>query len=149
VIVKHMESSAHTDLFTRVIPSDDSLYLEPLASCPAVLQEFVPGPSVRASVVGNRIFAAEIQPSTAASKLDWRREVLPPIREIELPCVIRNKLSNLMSELRLKMGMIDLQMDNNGEPAFLEVNPQGQFLFVELQTKQRICESIANLLSPD
>ena len=33
--------------------------------------------------------------------------------------------------LDLRMGVFDLKMDPSGVPVFLELNPQGQFLFVE------------------
>ena len=39
-----------------------------------------------------------------------------------------------MDELGLVFGTIDLKVADNGEHIFLEVNPQGQFLYIEILT---------------
>jgi hypothetical protein len=48
-----------------------------------------------------------------------------------LPRDIEDKLLRLMAQLGLVMGMVDLIVTPHGEYVFLEVNEQGQFLWVE------------------
>jgi hypothetical protein len=40
-------------------------------------------------------------------------------------------LRAILHELGLAMGIFDVKLTDDGEPVFLEVNAQGQFLFVE------------------
>ncbi|WP_439400499.1 hypothetical protein ACRQ5Q_44180 (plasmid) [Bradyrhizobium sp. PMVTL-01] len=40
-------------------------------------------------------------------------------------------MRDTLHELGLVMGIFDVKLTDDDEPVFLEVNPQGQFLFVE------------------
>ena len=51
-----------------------------------------------------------------------------------------------MRALGLRYGAIDMILDQNGEYYFLECNPGGQFLFVEIQTQQPISLALASAL---
>jgi hypothetical protein len=48
--------------------------------------------------------------------------------------------------LGLNYGCIDLRQKPDGEYVFFEVNPSGQFLFVQLDTGQPLIQSICKLL---
>jgi hypothetical protein len=54
-----------------------------------------------------------------------------PIKRIDLPSNVYSYILNVMAYLKLKMGIFDLKVNVNGEIFWLEVNPQGQFLFLE------------------
>jgi hypothetical protein len=41
------------------------------------------------------------------------------------------KTKQLISNLGLRMGIVDFVVDENGEVVFLEINVQGQFLFLD------------------
>ncbi len=49
--------------------------------------------------------------------------------------------------LGLQYSAIDLALDEDGKYWFLEVNPNGQWAFVELATVLQISKAIAELLS--
>jgi len=66
--------------------------------------------------------------------------------ETTLPIETERKLLDLVRELGLQYAAIDLIEDENGVLHFLEVNPSGQFLFVEIDTGQQISRAIAELL---
>ncbi len=51
-----------------------------------------------------------------------------------------------MDKLGLVFGTIDLKLADSGERVFLEVNPQGQFLYIEIQTGLPISNALAELL---
>jgi glutathione synthase/RimK-type ligase-like ATP-grasp enzyme len=42
---------------------------------------------------------------------------------------------------------IDFKNLDSGDPVFFEVNPQGQFLYVEIMTGQKITQSVATALA--
>ena len=54
-----------------------------------------------------------------------------------------------MDEMGLVFGAIDLKLAVNGEPVFLEVNPQGQFLYVEIRTGLPISDALAEYLASE
>jgi hypothetical protein len=54
-----------------------------------------------------------------------------PVAPVELDAVTTGRLGRVLELLGLKMGVVDLKLDPIGEPVWLELNPQGQFLFVE------------------
>ena len=56
----------------------------------------------------------------------------------ELPPETAAKLHELMGRLGLTYGAIDLRLTPEGRYVFLEVNPAGQFLYIEQATGQRV-----------
>ncbi|KAB2893762.1 MAG: hypothetical protein F9K40_16950 [Kofleriaceae bacterium] len=99
-----------------------------LALAPAIYQEQVPGARhLRVTVFGDRCVAAMI----TADRLDWRLDLTVPFRGCELDVALERKLRATLRDLGLVMGIFDLKLTDDGEPVFLEVNSQGQFLFVE------------------
>lgn len=99
-----------------------------LALTPAIYQECIPGKRhLRVSVLGERCDAALIE----AEALDWRGDLDVPFSAYRLDSALERQLRALLAELGLVMGIFDLKLTDDGEPVFLEVNAQGQFLFVE------------------
>lgn len=46
----------------------------------------------------------------------------------------------------MKMGVVDLKLDRTEEPVWLELNPQGQFLFVEGLTRLDLTGAFSDFL---
>ena len=65
---------------------------------------------------------------------------------VELPEDVIARLRNLMKRLGLVYGAIDMRLTPDGRYVFLEINPAGQWLFVEQQTGQPITKSLVRLL---
>jgi glutathione synthase/RimK-type ligase-like ATP-grasp enzyme len=65
----------------------------------------------------------------------------------QLPHDVVGKLLALMQRLGLVYGAIDLRLTADGRYVFLEINPAGQFLYVEEQTGQRISDALAARLA--
>ena len=53
----------------------------------------------------------------------------------------------MVRHLGLAMGVVDLKLDGDGEPVWLEVNPQGQFLFVEGLSGVPLTRALAEFLA--
>jgi hypothetical protein len=51
-----------------------------------------------------------------------------------------------LTELELQYACVDLRLDADGIPHFLEINPSGQFLFVEVDTGQPLVSAMCDLL---
>ncbi|HEX8894260.1 MAG TPA: hypothetical protein VF783_13095 [Terriglobales bacterium] len=60
-----------------------------------------------------------------------------------LPSGVENRLLLLMRRMGLEYGAIDLRLTPEGKYVFLEINPAGQFLWIEEATGQKISDAIA------
>ncbi|MDI7174870.1 MvdC/MvdD family ATP grasp protein [Leptospira santarosai] len=103
---------------------------------------------IRVTIVGEMIFAAQIDSQTNdVSKIDWRasKEILPHV-QIQLPTLIKEYCLNLMKHFELNFSAIDLILDENNNYVFLEINPNGQWAWIEQLLNYPISLSIANYL---
>ena len=67
----------------------------------------------------------------------------------ELPEPLRQRLFGLMRTMCLTYGAVDLRLTPEGDYVFLEINPAGQFLYIELATGQPIAAELARQLAAD
>lgn len=116
-------------------------------------QEYVPKLfELRVTVVGDELFATRIDSQSlddVAGKVDWRQgyDAGLHLEPFTLPERIKKRCLLLVHSLGLNFGCIDLIVRPDGEYVFLECNPNGQWLWVELATGQKISKSIADWLS--
>jgi hypothetical protein len=128
-IIKPVATPRGVELAKTAVVSQELLDSDDvLALTPAIYQECIPGERhLRISVVGERCDAALIE----ASDLDWRYDLNVPFRPYPLDRNLEQGLRATLRELGLVMGIFDVKLTDADEPVFLEVNSQGQFLFVE------------------
>jgi glutathione synthase/RimK-type ligase-like ATP-grasp enzyme len=103
---------------------------------------------VRVIVVGEKVFATLIHSqNNYETQIDWRRgENVLEHTKFELPYNIEKKCIELMNLLNLRFGAIDFILDINQDLVFLEINPNGQWAWIEKQTGYEISNEIVNLL---
>ncbi len=103
---------------------------------------------LRITIVGDKVFSAKINSQeNENTQTDWRKEK-NPFTEYKLPLDIQNKCIKLLKELNISFGAIDLIKDKNGKYIFLEINPNGQWAWIEMETGLKISEAIINYLTP-
>lgn len=123
---------------------------------PCIFQEYVPKEvELRVIVVGNQIFTEEIntQKSTRASD-DWRRYDLKNTAwgVYHLPSSLQKMIHNAMRQFGLVFGCVDLVLTPDGRYVFLEINPMGQWMWVESLTGLPLLAHFTEMLiqgSPD
>ncbi|HEX5079204.1 MAG TPA: hypothetical protein VFV80_08640 [Geminicoccaceae bacterium] len=99
--------------------------------CPAIYQHFVPGTRhLRINCFGERIAAFAIETPV----MDWRRDHAARMTAYPLDARTAELCALLIAKLGLEMGVLDAKLLDSGEICFLEINPQGQFLFLESAT---------------
>lgn len=112
--------------------------------CPQIYQEYIQKAyELRVVVLGDRCMTLKIDSQkNLESQVDWRGDYLgnTEYSVYTLPDSIWQKIRKFMREMNLEFGCIDLICTPNGEYYFLEINQQGQFLWME-----EICEEF-NLL---
>ena len=104
---------------------------------------------VRVTVVGLRVFSVAIHSQHAAeSQTDWRRgDVLALSHTTHpLPTEVESRVRALVAGLGLRFGAIDLVLDRDGAYWFLEINPNGQWAWVEAMTGLQLAAAIVDEL---
>ena len=69
-----------------------------------------------------------------------------PFSPYPLDSTLEQRLRDTLHELGLVMGIFDVKLTDDDEPVFLEVNPQGQFLFVEGLCGIPLADAVADFL---
>lgn len=133
---------------TRLLRADELELLEAVRLAPVIFQEYVDAAAdVRVTVVGDELLAAEIAVAPSSYRVDYRMDMAAAsFTPAELPDEISDKLLALMKRLDIVYGAIDLRRTGSGEYVFLEVNPAGEWLFVEERTALPITAAVADLL---
>lgn len=148
VIHKAMSPPQQQFLETKRWAPQDANVLPTLEVAPTMFQQLIDGPGdVRATVFGSRILAAFIATRAGQSQIDSRLDLNVAYQEHTLPREIEEKLLLLMRTLDLVFGTIDLKVADDGDHVFLEINPQGQFLYIEILTGLPLVSAMADLLA--
>ena len=138
-------------IFTSRLSEDDLADLSGLELAPATFQELVPKKSdIRVTIVGDNLFAAEIlSQERESSRIDWRATDDPALKHQPhtLPDDIAAKCREMVSTMGLSFGAIDLVRTPEDNYIFLEINPNGEWLWLEHQLEFPISQSIAEWLT--
>lgn len=145
-------NASYLEFFARTITPRDPIRYDGLRLAPAIFQEVIyPQAEYRVTVVGDRVFPAKVLltglPKTTIR--DWHLGYIKGnlrFKHCTLPKGITDKCVRLVRRLGLHYGAIDLVQDRQGETWFIEINPNGQWAFIEHETKQPIGKAIADLL---
>ena len=116
---------------------------------PYLFQALVPKLyDVRVTVIGNDVFAARIASQEQADAItDWRRGAATPPHDVEdLPTEVAERCIALCRDYALQFGAIDLARRPDGGYSFFEVNPNGQWAWIEQLTGLPLRARLADLL---
>jgi glutathione synthase/RimK-type ligase-like ATP-grasp enzyme len=145
------ENGKELVVFTNPVKPEELTDLSGLSLCPATFQELLPKSlEIRATVVGERVMSAAIDSQVSARAThDWRRDGLRMIEDwqpYQLPREIEEKLLRLMDQFSLNYGALDIILTPDGRHVFIELNPSGEFFWLEQAPGLPISEAIADLL---
>jgi hypothetical protein len=122
--------------------------LDTVKSCPTTLQEYIePGGDVRVIALGATLHAFWIDSSAGEEPVDSRLDLTVDHRPFELPEWLAARVRKLLVNLGLITGVVDLRVSKEGQFYFLEVNPSGQYLYLELLTGVPLSGAMAALLA--
>ncbi|MGA2967480.1 MAG: MvdC/MvdD family ATP grasp protein [Terriglobales bacterium] len=148
----HITQNGHTSaIFTSQVLKEHLDEIESARYSPAIYQPLIPKRfDVRVTIVGRQVFAAAIgSQSDPAAAIDWRLTSNPvlPHYPMKLPGRLTDQLQQLMESLGLTFGAIDLIQNTDGEFVFLEVNPNGQWLWLDNILNLGVSEAVADWLT--
>lgn len=134
-------------VYTRRLRPDESLLAEDIASCPSLLQEEIPrGKDLRLTFFGNQAFGAEVS-WESANVVDWRSpQARPTFRRYALPETISERCVRLMRRLNLSYAAFDFILSADGVLYFLELNPAGEFAWLEEALNLPMRDALIDLL---
>ena len=128
VVIKAVRATPSSQLFTLKARPEHLESDAALRACPTIYQEYIPGRRhIRALCCGDDVHAVTID----TTDLDWRQNLDVPLTPIEVEPETKRRLAHVLQFMGLRMGVVDLKVDDECERVWLELNPQGQFLFVE------------------
>lgn len=135
---------------SRVSMEDLNRHAEEIRFGPVLFQRYIPKDiELRITIVGGKIFTCAIHSQDSPrTKDDWRRYDFARVdHEVyRLPDEVQDRLLHLMNELHLAFGAIDMILTPDGDYVFLEVNPSGQWGWIETITGLPISQAISDLL---
>jgi MvdD family ATP-grasp ribosomal peptide maturase len=158
IITKMLSSFAVYDekgreqvVFTNPVKSEDLEHLEGLRFCPMTFQENIAKAlELRITIVGKSIFSAAVDSQALdKSRYDWRKQgvaLLDAWQPHTLPQDVADKLLQLMAYFGLNYGAIDVILTPDNRYVFLEVNPVGEFFWLDLCAGLPISRAIAKVL---
>ncbi|HEY1697913.1 MAG TPA: hypothetical protein VGG39_37395 [Polyangiaceae bacterium] len=139
-------------IYTTRVPADiRRAEVEEIVLAPVILQEEIAKRrDVRVTVIGRELFAVGIESQAhLETTTDWRRPLAAPLEHVnmDLPADLRAALCEFVHELGLDFGAIDLVETPAGEFYFLEINPNGQWGWLQLRTGLDLAGVIAARLA--
>jgi glutathione synthase/RimK-type ligase-like ATP-grasp enzyme len=145
VIYKSFSSTEDEWRETRLLKPEELELLGHVRHAPVIFQGYVEAVyDLRITIVGERIFAAAIHSQETDYTVDCRIDIgNARIEAVSLPAEVEARLLALMRRMGLVYGAVDMRLKPNGEYVFLEINPAGQFYYIEVATGLRMAEAMA------
>lgn len=137
-------------IFTTKLKKTDMKRLEEIRFAPCTFQEYVQKDvEIRATVVEKEVFACAIHSQELPhTSVDWRHGGAR-FESWILPDNIRERLISMTYALGLVFGAFDLILTKDGRYVMLEVNPNGQWAFVEGLVHLPISRAITDYLAKE
>lgn len=133
---------------TMPLRSEDLPHIDQVSASMHLFQERIDKEfDIRVTVVGEQLFAAAIHSQTGQGQTDFRLDYSVPITSQELPPELHSQCLELMKRLGLVYSAMDFAFSKSGEYVFFELNPGGQYLWIEQALGLPISLELAKLLS--
>jgi len=137
-------------IFTTKIPESQNFSL--VRNCPTYIQEeIIKKNELRITIIGKKIFAVAMDTQKyRGTKIDWRKAqeyiASVPHHVVTIPLSLEKRLRKLIDHYSLQFGAIDMAITPEGEYVFFELNPAGQFLWLEDVTGLPLAQEMAKFL---
>lgn len=125
------QSLAVTETFEMsegMLPADEVLTYAPAIYQQMIAKQF----DVRMVLMGDAVYSYALH--NLKGSIDWRQDVTQgavQVESIETPQEIRRQVLAFAHKAGIIFGSFDFAVDGNGDWCFLEVNEQGQFLWLD------------------
>ncbi len=143
ISVGKIETSSEIAIIQTNLMHENDSYDSPELT-PVYIQEYIKKSfEVRITVVDDDFFAVKI---VSDNMIDWRAGNNNQYEIIDIPIEIKKCIKMMMKDFQLRFGAIDYIVDIDGKWYFLEINPNGQWQWLECILGLSISDSIMNML---
>lgn len=152
VVIKPVKSGFVSDeeiIFTNIVSKE---ILEPtrIEKIPSIYQQYIRKKyDIRVTVFGDEIFPVEIHSQDGSdSRIDWRKssDLNMEQKEHILPKELQERCLQMTNYFGLEFGAIDMVLTHENEYFFLEINPNGQWAWLEQRTNYKLTDTLIDLL---
>lgn len=139
-------------VYTNKVSSEHlNKYIEEVRLAPVLAQTYIKKKvELRVTIVKDKVFSCAIYSQDSPRTLhDWRKYDFSRVKHepYKLPIEVESRLLELMRRWGLYFGAIDMILTPDNEYVFLEINPNGQWGWIEALTRMPITKSLAELLA--
>jgi hypothetical protein len=139
-------------IYTNRVLEEHMKDLTDLSVCPAFFQQFVQKIyDVRITTIDSEMHAVALFAADKAGdqQCDVRRNNMSDVtyKLIELPETVKQGIANLMKNYNLRFSAIDMAVTDRGEWYYFEVNPNGQWAWLDQSAGTKISESFIKSFS--
>jgi len=137
--------------YTQKLEYTPGMDLSGLRVAPVIFQEYVKGTDVRVTVVGDTVFPCLVEKvASMTHKVDWRMGFyngdITFHQDVDFPEDLAQRCVEMVKAMGLNFGAFDFIKDSTNDYWFLEVNPNGQWGFVEGAAGMPISSTLAKML---
>jgi ATP-grasp ribosomal peptide maturase len=135
-------------VYTHLLTPDDLDDLAGVEYSAHLFQEFINKEfDVRLTVIGDQFFAIRINAGSERACVDWRSDYqFLTYDRIETPSDVRAAVNAYLKMTGLSFGAFDFSVTPEGVWNALEINPEGQWGWIEQETGAPITEAISTWL---
>ncbi|MET7499560.1 MvdC/MvdD family ATP grasp protein [Streptomyces microflavus] len=145
--IVHTEGGKRGQLYTRRVPPDQ--FSNPRIGLTAHLFQreiTTKACEIRVTAVAGQLFSVALLAPDGPARLDWRRDSSTLTHRLaELPTDVAHGIRTMLRDLGLVYAAIDLIVDADGTHYLIDVNPGGQWAWIDL-TREAITHALADLL---
>lgn len=146
-----IEGEKRRFIYTSKVQPEHLVALEGVRATAHLFQEYIPKRfDLRVIVIGRQVFAAEIHSQhSERARLDFRQDYSDLTYKVHwLPDDIQAKVLALVRQFDLQFSSMDFIVTLEGEYVFLDLNPNGQFYWLQIRLGERLPlkEAMADLL---
>lgn len=141
--IEREEPSNDTVIYTSEIGEEHRDVLTRISSCPVLFQEKVAkSVDIRLVVVAEEMIGVAMKgfDSEGRQRLDIRRDAMRDVEYsiVDVPAVVCAAINRIMKEYGLVFGAFDFAIREDGEWVFFELNPNGQWAWLDLEANTAI-----------
>ena len=134
-------------VFSNRIKDLSEIKTDELSLAPVIFQEEIEGKTdYRLTIIGNDNYCVKIK-TRDRQVLDWRtmRDGIS-YEKVDLPKTVADKCTKLVQKFGLVFGAIDI-VESKDKYYFLEINPNGEWGWLQKNANMPIAETLADYLS--
>ncbi|MEM9618817.1 MAG: hypothetical protein AAF936_12730 [Pseudomonadota bacterium] len=146
VIYKPLAPSKGAYQGAQIFSSKSEEHIDALRQSPVIFQKRIKGDELRIATINNQVFASRQMVDAASEWVDIR-EHDTRAEAIDIDDKWKRLLANLNYSMHLEFSSSDFILTESGELVFLDLNPSGQWLWLEEDAKHPISQAIAEHLT--